>query len=444
MADTNYTPDQDKFILDNVGKVSFSNMGAQLERTKHQIRGRYLYLKEKMINSVVRESDDPGEPEQKIEVSVKGDFQTITSNDCNIRTLDELLDYCKVDRTVWEVDSHSVTSYQSFAKTRSLKVNKKEWRKELTRVPLFRIKATLKRIGGKTKAEVQLRESLIEAMDKHAPINYLPVNYHVTNDNPMMVSLNVADHHLAKLCWAPEVGASYDLKIASRMHRECIDDFVGQIKGMPVEKILMPIGNDLFHTDTTTNTTTAGTPQDVDDRWQKMYMQGKGLLVEAIDRLRLIAPVQVVIVPGNHDRQRCFYIGDTLASWYRNVPEVSVDNAPMKRKFVEYGKTLIGFAHLDTERPADLPMQMAITQKAAFARTSHWEWHCGHLHTRRQTTFKPLEVYEGVHVRILPSLCPPDAWHYDNCFNLGPRASEAYIYRKLTGYSGVLVHNPKL
>ena len=41
-------------------------------------------------------------------------------------------------------------------------------------------------------------------------------------------------------------------------------------------------------------------------------------MVTAIDYLKEIAPVDVVVISGNHDYERMFYAGDVIAGWYRN------------------------------------------------------------------------------------------------------------------------------
>ena len=67
--------------------------------------------------------------------------------------------------------------------------------------------------------------------------------------------------------------------------------------------------------------------------------------MRAIDRLRPIAPVQVVMVTGNHDTQRLYYLGDVLEAWFRNTKDVAVDNSPRQRKYFRYHGNLIGFTH---------------------------------------------------------------------------------------------------
>jgi hypothetical protein len=56
------------------------------------------------------------------------------------------------------------------------------------------------------------------------------------------------------------------------------------------------------------------------------------LAQEVIDKCASIAPVDVIIIPGNHDEERTFYMGDALACRYEGNPNVTVDNSPKTRK----------------------------------------------------------------------------------------------------------------
>src|SRR5205823_4536537 len=132
--------------------------------------------------------------------------------------------------------------------------------------------------------------------------------------------------------------------------------------------------------DTPEGTTTAGTRQDHDLRWQQTFLMMKGTVIEAIHRCREIAPVHVYSVPGNHDYHKTFFFGDTLASYFHNTAGVKVHNSPFPRKYHLFGCVLIGMTHGDQESPGDLPMTMALEVPELWAKAKHREFHSGHLH----------------------------------------------------------------
>ena len=163
--------------------------------------------------------------------------------------------------------------------------------------------------------------------------------------------------------------------------------------------------------------------------------------MRAIDRLRHIAPVRVVMVPGNHEQQRLYYLGDVLAAWHRNTEGVEVDNSPRPRKYVLFHQNLIGFAHGHNEKHQDLPLLMATEAPDGWAQSRHREFHLGHFHSRKHKMFVPSYDRCGVLVRLLPSLCPPDAWHsaMGYCSKL---AAEAYFWDPEEGCVATFTHAP--
>ncbi len=62
----------------------------------------------------------------------------------------------------------------------------------------------------------------------------------------------------------------------------------------------------MINIDSPANTTTGGTPQSVDNRFPKIITVVKNLLIKTIDELSLIAPVDILVIPGNHDRDTMF------------------------------------------------------------------------------------------------------------------------------------------
>ena len=165
-----------------------------------------------------------------------------------------------------------------------------------------------------------------------------------------MLEVPIVDLHLAKLAWAPETGENYDIKIAEKRFMDVICDIVERAQHYEFEQVVFPIGNDFFNYDSVDGATTKGTPQDNDSRWAKMFLKGRELLITAVDLLSQIAPVKVFQIPGNHDYQASWYAIVCLHDWFRNDENVTVDISPKSRKYVEFGKCLIGFTHGDKEK----------------------------------------------------------------------------------------------
>ncbi|MBK8609093.1 MAG: hypothetical protein IPL84_03900 [Chitinophagaceae bacterium] len=165
-----------------------------------------------------------------------------------------------------------------------------------------------------------------------------------------MFVIDLPDLHFDKLAWGKETGKDWDMKISSSLYMKAIDDLVSKASVYSVEKILYPVGNDMFNSDTIDNTTTKGTKQIVDGRWKKSFVLARKLIVSAALKLSKIAPVDIMIVPGNHDEQKTFYLGDALECRFYNDANVNVDNTPTMRKYFKYGKTLIAYTHGKDEK----------------------------------------------------------------------------------------------
>jgi len=344
-----------------------------------------------------------------------------------IMTEDELLDVCQIDRSRWRV--------------KALRANKWEQANaEGVITQLFQIRADLVPIENGAWLTA-LREELLDLVRKGAP-RYPAIRRSPIKGERYLYELSLADLHIGKYAWAEETGGDdYDTDIASERLRVAVMALIEKAKSFPIERILWVVGNDLLQADNERNETTRGTRQDVDTRYKRVFRIACDLQVWAIERLREVAPVDVLVVPGNHDQLSAFHVGMFLEAWFRHAKDVSIDNAAALRKYYRYGRNLLGFAHGNEEKPADLPLIMAVEEKRQWAETSHHEWHLGHYHTRRETRYTAGDTHKGVVVRILPSLCGADAWHHSRGYIGGPKAAEAYLYEYRGGYAGHFSHN---
>ena len=197
-----------------------------------------------------------------------------------------------------------------------------------------------------------------------------------------------------------------------------------------IEQIYFPIGNDFFNSDYShpMPRTTGDTPQDSDLRWQKSFRSGRLLLAEAISKLQHVAPVTVPVIPGNHDTERAFYIGDSLECFFNTNENVAIDNRAAVRKYYQYGANLIGYDHGKNIKFSLLPQLMASEQKQLWADTKYRYWKLGHLHHEKQIQTINTQEFMGVIVKFLPSLTATDHWHFEQGFVGATRAAKGMIH----------------
>jgi hypothetical protein len=225
--------------------------------------------------------------------------------------------------------------------------------------------------------------------------------------------------------------------------QETISNFISTVFSLleraekfKVDRILLPVGNDGLNSEGKRKTTTGGTPQEDSVDWQESFRHYWTTLAATIKVLSTKYPVDVIIVPGNHDMERMFYIGEVLHAFFRDNNKVNIDNSGEYRKYYKYGVNMLMFTHGDKEKTATLPLLMATEQPEMFAQTKFREAHLGHFHKEM------LNEYCGVKTRFLPSICPTDDWHKMMGYK-HLRAGQAYIWNKefgLEGYFQVNIH----
>lgn len=364
---------------------------------------------------------ETGKDNIKLEEEFEGPNRNIVSSSHEIRTLDQLLKYCRVDLDIWEVVKYVENSWGS-------EKNKN-----------FQVKAWLsKRTEGDLTVE-EFREEFKKAVAEHIPV-YEPVK-RVRPKKNNAAEISIHDLHFGSLCWKPETGQDYDIKIAQQVFSEAVEALIDEISPKRPEKIVFPIGSDFFNVNSKLNMTSAGTAQDEDSRWQKTFLYGGKMVIRAVDRLRLLAPVELVVIPGNHDEERSFYLGEYLSAWFRNDREVNVDNAPTMRKYWSWGKCLVGFCHGDAEVKGTLPLIMATEVPELWSSAEFREWHTGHLHHKATKSYDYGTEIRGVRERILPGLAATDSWHKKKGYD-GLRSAEAYIWNKEGGNTADFMYNP--
>jgi predicted phosphodiesterase len=239
------------------------------------------------------------------------------------------------------------------------------------------------------------------------------------------------DLHLGKLGWHGETGEDYDHKIAEKRFLGVITNFIDRTKNIQFEEIIFPIGQDFFNFSTIDGATINGTRQDNDLRWQKLFLLGAELLVNAIDLLSEIAPTRVFYVSGNHDKTTSYYILNYLYAWFRNNENISVDRSPLTRKYVHFGNCLIGFAHGDTEKQR-IKGIMQVEAPVAWGNSKFREWHLGHLHSEQ------IREENGVIIRNISSITGTDAWHYETGYVGSIKKAQGFIWDREFGLTDIL------
>lgn len=359
----------------------------------------------------------------------EGNNLDVTVNvDFEVKTLEDLLKVCEVDEKQWRVVSWQCKKWDLGIKNNDGQIETKE---------LYSVSAkfTVNKIEEDLKLQ---KDALLKELFKVSPSNKINwAKSTVKKDNLFEIAL--FDVHFGKLAHKEEVGEDYDLKIACQRFTNAVRDLVSRVNIDTIERILLPIGQDLINIDNLQSSTTRGTLQDCDSRFHKIVKTVKSVLIDTINDLSGLAPVDVVICAGNHDQQTTFMIGEMLEAYYHNTKGVNVYNAASPRKYYQYGITSIMFSHGDKEKFNELGMIFAAENPELWAATKHRYVQIGHFHHNRKVTTLHNQEFQGFQVQILPSLSGSDAWHREKGFQ-SLKQAKAFLYNKETGIVGEFSH----
>lgn len=354
----------------------------------------------------------------------------------NVKNPDELLKACEIDTELWMIDTCRVSSSDV---TMRLRRYNKETGERLDDEPItytnMHVSISLKRKSVSERSVEGLCNQLLQSKWKPAIVKYK------TTKDPVLLEWCPYDQHHGMLAWGPEVDDSWDLKLSEEFFDKAAVDVLNKARPYNVAQVLIPIGQDWFHCNDPDYQTPQGKHRlDIEGRLIKVFETGYWSLFRGIERFRRIAPVHLIWVPGNHDPETSYYLVRALASHYMDVDGkfnrgVTVDFAPRSRKLYRWGDSAIGFSH--PQRKSDWEKQRGIFSevfKHEWADANHHEIHTGHLHKIMELQFMTADTL-GSHttIRMLPSLCASDKWHWEQGFVDKNRASASFIWAEKGG-----------
>lgn len=366
-----------------------------------------------------------------------------------IKTLEDLIDACEIDINIWEITSYEVNKWEVGRKDRKVDWVSVDGRgtgtsKDSGRInvePLFQVKAKLSRrkldkdLGLQKEAVMaELRAYRPSVNPKDSILKQLGISTKEFQNGKKNCALeiNIPDLHIGKLAWGEETGDDYDIKIAISRYKTAVAELLSRTNVSDIEKFILVVGHDFLNVDGKNNLTTAGTPQSSDSRFYKMVKIGKKLLIETIDELSLVADVDVIVVPGNHDSNSMLMVGDILEAFYHTSKKVKVFNGPAPRRYYRYGLNSIMYTHGHNEKLDTLGTVFATENPQLWADTKFRRVHLGHLHHQKQIKYKDVDEQLGCIIKVISSLSSNDAWHTEKAY-LSLKGAEAFLYHKDKG-----------
>lgn len=245
-----------------------------------------------------------------------------------------------------------------------------------------------------------------------------------------LLILPISDLHFNLRASMFETGNEYNCKIAEKLFFDVISDVVQRTKHKSFEKIIFTIGGDGVNSDNILGTTTKGTPQNNELGYFEMMQKMHTMTIQAIDILKDIAPVEVILINGNHDFVSGVSLANFCAAWYRNDPDVIVDTSPLPRKYIVFGKTLFCFAHdADVKR---LPVLIPDECRDVWSSINTTEVLLQHLHGEAV-----LLEDNNMRVQRLPTISAKSEWANSKGYN-SKRQCKSFVFDKEQGLTDVL------
>lgn len=273
-------------------------------------------------------------------------------------------------------------------------------------------------------------EDIDEFLKNKAFTNKIEVPKLHYNTKGEVLEIDVADLHCGLLSWRNETGSDYDLHICAERFLQSIQDIADRVSTRKFKDVYLCGLGDLIHVDNDLNTTTKGTPQQVDGRIAKIFDFAFDIMNEAIDLLRpLGAKLHYIYLCGNHDRNVGYYLAKCLQM---SNPDVEFDIAPNPQKIIRFGKCLVGLMHGDMPKK-NQSTWLLTDYRRAFGESEFVEIHSGHIHT------ESARGENGIMVRSVLAECGNSYWEHLSGYR-SLRGLMAFIWNEESGLRETLYY----
>ena len=209
-----------------------------------------------------------------------------------------------------------------------------------------------------------------------------------------------------------------------------------------LETIYYVIGGDLINMDTWSGTTTSGTPLDNCKTATEAYKQAFDAILWSVNYIKQFCDkLQVVYIPGNHDRLSSFHLAHGLSKCFDD-PNILWDVVYLERKVFVYGKNFFAFEHGDVNTKNSL-MLYSMEYPREWGTTLFRTLYTGHYHHKKKIEYITQHENTGFTLKILPSLSKTDYYHYHNKFVGSRRSGVLSIHSPTKGEICELTYSPE-
>lgn len=305
-----------------------------------------------------------------IEDVQRGTGEVVLNSKEEIRSLDELIEKCKIDTEKWEITKY-VQNYWGNAEH-----------------PYYQVKAWL----GKKKGEQVFQDSFIDFLSGYAPVSQDIMSPKIQPGKPVAaLVINKQDAHYNKV----DVGGNNDIEERFARMAYRVETILNQASlSNSLDKVIYIIGSDEFNSEFT-GTTTKGTPQQNIEGYHSSFeaiCNHEILMITLL--LQYANDVDIVYVAGNHDEYVGWHLINWLKTYFRNTDRLTFDCSPRYRKYISYGVTAMMFNHGDAMKPAKLAGIFPMEYKDGWSDHDVYYIFTGDKHHELSQDFNGIKFYQ--------------------------------------------------
>lgn len=287
-----------------------------------------------------------------------------------IKTIDDLIQKCKIDTEKWEITKY-IQNYWGNVKQ-----------------PYYQVKAWLSK-----KKDAQLfQDAFLSFLETYTPSSSeIPAPEYKVSSRKSCLIINKQDAHFDKF----DVGGNNDIDQRFYDYLKKLENIIYQAAlSSNITDIKYIIGSDEFNSEFT-NTTTKGTPQDNILTYHESFQRVCDHEITVINMLLENGDdVEVVFVAGNHDEYVGWHLATWLKTYYRNESRVHFDISPRYRKYINYGLSAMMFNHGDAIKPAKLASIFPMEYKERWSESNHFYVFTGDKHHEMSLDFNGIKFYQ--------------------------------------------------
>ena len=272
----------------------------------------------------------------------------------------------------------------------------------------------------------QKLDAMLEGMQDDLTGFKSPVKAPKKVNSDYLAMYMMGDHHFGMLADGETKmagdDADWDVKIATSILLDSTNRLASRVGDAEIG-VLLNVG-DFFHADSSANTTTKGTPVDVDTRIAKTFKLAGRLFQTLINKmLETHKEVVVINVRGNHDSDMACHLSSCIELLYAKEKRVKVLQNYSKFIHYQWHNNLFVFHHGDRMKHEQILQAVIRNLDDEWSQSKNRYCHLGHIHhhTAREVG--------SMHFEHWGSLTATDQWHSDSGYG-SERSMTAVVYHK--------------